>query len=275
MRDDVTVPSGPSLSAAAQAFDAVAARFDARFGAWRSVAAQRNAVRTELLDAFAPDSRLLEIGGGTGEDAVWLVERGRDVLLTDASPTMVEMARSKLASHGASARVVAAEDLAHLGTARFDGAFSNFAALNCVVDLAPVATALARLVRPGGRVVLVLFGVVVPGEWIVELCRRNWRAIFRRAARGDVTARLGGKEFTIRYHRRVDVERAFQPHFRLVGRRGIGVFVPPSAAEPWISNHPRLLSALDRLDRASSRALAPFGDHVLYRFERMPSERRS
>jgi hypothetical protein len=59
-----------------------------------------------------------------------------------------------------------------------------------------------------------------------------------------------------------------QPWFRAAGRRGIGVFVPPSAAEPWISRHPRLLSALEAMDREVAGALAPLGDHVLYRFDR-------
>jgi hypothetical protein len=62
--------------------------------------------------------------------------------------------------------------------------------------------------------------------------------------------------------------QAFQPWFRLVERKGIGVFGPPSAAEPWISRHARLLSALDRLDRLFAKPLAALGDHVLYRFER-------
>ena len=281
VRNGVLMSSGPELSAAAQAFDAVAARFDARFGAWRSVAAQRNAVRTELLNAFAKDARVLELGCGTGEDAQWLVERGRHVFVTDASPTMVDLARTKLSGREAGASVVAAEDLARLadehradGTPPFDGAFSNFAALNCVTDLSPVADALVRLVRPGGQVLLVVFGVVVPGEWVVELARRNWRAILRRADAGDVPARIGGNEFTIRYHRRRAIERSFHPYFRLVGRRGIGVFVPPSAAEPWISDHPRLLAALERLDRVGSGVLAALGDHVLYRFERTSERTR-
>ena len=265
----MAVSSQSELSPAAEAFDAIAAHFDERFGAWRSVTAQRRAVRAELLDAFAPGAHVLELGGGTGEDALWLAEHGRRVFLTDASPQMVDVARTKLAGRDAAAEVCAAEDLSRLGTApRFDGAFSNFAALNCVADLAPVARSLARLVRPGGSVILVVFGVVVPGEWIVQLARGDWHAISRRAERGDVSARVGGKHFSIRYHRRRAVEDAFRPDFRLVRRRGIGVFVPPSAAEPWISRHPRLLSTLDRLDRATSRAFAPFGDHVLYRFVR-------
>ena len=261
------------LPPAAEAFDAVAESFDGRFGGWKSVAAQRRAVRAELVRAFAPGAHVIEIGGGTGEDAVWLAQNGRNVLLTDPSPTMVRIASTKLRAHGMPSPMVAtAEELSSIAPiSSFDGAFSNFAALNCVADLSAVARGLGTLVRPGGRVLLVLFGVFTPGEWITELARGNMRSAFRRAARGDVQARLGGRAFTVRYHRRREMIDAFAPQFRFVGMRGIGVFVPPSAAEPWISAHPRLLGALEGLDRVTSRPLAMFGDHVLYEFERVGS----
>jgi len=264
------------LSSAAEAFDAIAEAFDDRFGSWLSVAAQRRAVRAELLAAFPNGARVLEIGGGTGEDASWLMRHGRDVLLTDPSPAMVRVAASKLTPLGASAPVtVAAEDLYQLADDHeplFDGAFSNFAALNCVRDLSSVARGLARLVRPRAPIVLVVFGVCPPGEWIVEAVRGNPKAMFRRSSRGDIRARLGGREFFVRYHRAADIARAFAPWFRMTQRRGIGVCVPPSAAEPSISRHPRLLSLLDRLDRVVSRPLALFGDHVLYRLERTDAD---
>jgi SAM-dependent methyltransferase len=250
---------------ATEAFDAVADVFDQRFGTWRSVAAQRSAVRMELMRAFPRGSSVLEIGGGIGDDAVWLTRLGRTVFLTDASPAMVRVAQQRL---GERAAVCPAEQLAELDQPPFDGAFSNFAALNCVADLRPVANGLQRLVRPGGQVVLVLFGTCPPGELIVQLARRDVRAAFRRMHR-SAPARLGGREFVVYYHRARDVARAMAPWFRLVGRRGIGVCVPPSAAEPWISGHPRLLGAMAAMDRAIAGPLARFGDHVAYRFERL------
>ncbi len=263
------------LPPAVEAFDAVAERFDERYGSWLSVAAQRRAVRAELLRAFPVGARVLEIGAGTGEDALWLTRQGRVVLATDAAPSMVRVTAAKLRAEDApTPRVVAAEEIETLATddgtasAPFDGAFSSFAALNCVSDLNPVGRGLARLVRPGGQVVLVLFGVVAPGEWVVQLARGDVGAAFRRRSRNDVRARLGGRSFDVRYHRAGDVARAFAPWFRVTGRRGIGVFVPPSAAEPWISRHPRVLATLERVDGAVSQALARFGDHVLYRLER-------
>ena len=253
---------------AARAFDQVAGAFDDRFGGWASVAAQRRAVRDELLHAFARGSRVLEIGGGTGEDALWLAERGRSVLLTDASPRMVERARAKFAGRpGLRAQVAAAAKL-DFGAERFDGAFSNFAGLNCVDDFDPVAQALAQLVRPGGMAILVVFGTLCPGEWVVEGVRRRPHAMVRRFARGPVPARLGGNAFTVRYFTTRELAAAMAPWFDFAGRRGIGVCVPPSAAEPWITRHPRLLAGLEALDRRLSRPLAALGDHVLHRFVR-------
>ena len=259
------------LSRPAHAFDQIADAFDDRFSPWQSVAAQRRAVRNELLDAFAPGSTVLEIGGGTGEDALWLARNGRRVFLTDVSPRMVHRARAKFAGRrGLRAEVAAAQNLEALALdgARFDGAFSNFAALNCVEDLVPVARGLARLVRPGGGAILVLFGTFCPGEWIVEALRRRPRAMVRRFRRGPVPAQLGGKAFAVRYFTGDELKSAMSPWFDFVGTRGIGVFVPPSAAEPWISRRPRLLPALEALDRRLSRPLAALGDHVLYHFVR-------
>lgn len=257
-----------ALLPAGAAFDAIAASFDAAFDPWRSVAAQRAAVRAELLAAFPHGARLVEIGGGTGTDAAWLIERGREVFMTDASPAMVIEARAKI---GPSAEAIAAEDLAELARRgmRFDGAFSNFAALNCVADLAPVGRALAELVRPGGRAVLVLFGCCCPGEIVTEVIRGRFGNMFRRFRRGVVPASLRGRRFTVRYHRLAEIKRAMAPGFRLVGRKAVGLLVPPSAAEPWISRHPRLLAFAEAVDRRLARPLAPFGDHVAYVFERV------
>lgn len=259
-------------SPAAAAFDAIAGQFDERFSPWLSVAAQRRAVRGALAVAFPPGAQLLEIGGGTGEDASWLAARGRRVLLTDASPLMIRISAAKFAERtGARAMTCAAEDIAVLAgveEAPFDGAYSNFAALNCVNDLGSFARGLAQLLRPGAPALLVVFGRHCPGEWLVETLRRRPQNIFRRIAAGERPARLGGREFTVRYHRSRDLERVMAPWFQPSGRLGVGVFVPPSAAEPCISRHPRLLAGLERLDRVLAEPLASLGDHILHRFVR-------
>lgn len=262
-----------SARPAALAFDAVATAFESRFGAWQSVAAQRRAVRAALAAALPPGARVLEIGGGIGEDAAWLARRGFRVTLTDPAPRMVAQAHARLAPLGGDALLLAAEEIetfAGAHEAAFDAVFSNFAPLNCVEDLVPVARGLAQLVRPGGAALLIVFGTFCPGEMLVEILRRRPGNALRRRKRGAVAARLGGCDFTVTYHRRADIVTAMAPHFRLIQRRGIGIFVPPSAAEPWISRHPLLLGALEAMDHLAARPLVALGDHVLYRFERQP-----
>jgi SAM-dependent methyltransferase len=264
-----------TLRPAALAFDAIAPDFDTRFGAWRSVAAQRRAVRTALLREFPAGGRILELGGGTGEDAAFLAERGFKVLVTDASPAMVSRAQAKLAPFGSRAEVAPAEEIevfAHrylaAGEALFDGAFSNFAPLNCVIDLKPVAQGLARLIKPGAAAMLVLFGTCCPGEMMTELLRGRPHLALRRFRRAEAPARLANQDFHIVYHRRAALVRAFAPWFALEKRFGIGIAVPPSAAEPWITQRPRLLAAIEAFDKHPCHPLAILGDHVIYQFRR-------
>jgi SAM-dependent methyltransferase len=265
----------PTLPPPAAAFDAIASTFDSRFNAWRSVAAQRRAVRTALLRVFPAAGHILELGGGTGTDATFMAERGFDMLLTDPSPSMVELAKAKLSPLGAQAQIAAGEEMEDFaakylsaGGMLFDGVFSNFAPLNCIADLRPVARGLARLLKPGARAMLVLFGTFCPAEMMVEMLLGRPHLAFRRCKRGEASARLGKREFHVVYHRRADLLRAFDPWFVLEKRLGIGVTVPPSAAEPWISQQPRLLAAMELLDRGLSRPFAILGDHVLYQFRR-------
>jgi methyltransferase family protein len=259
---------------AVQAFDAIASHFDERFGTWLSVGAQRRGVRRELLRAFPAGSSLLELGGGTGEDGLFLAAQGRRVLVTDGSAAMVAQIERKARAAGLNGRVRAArvlleelETFAALSQP-FEGAFSNFAALNCLQDLAPVARGLASVLPEGARALLVFFGPCPPGEIVLQLAKGDAGAAFRRFRRRAVPARLAGSTFSVWYPSPLRIARMFVPYFRLERSRGIGVFVPPSAAEPAISRFPRVLAALEGLDRVVGARLAWLGDHVLLEFRR-------
>jgi SAM-dependent methyltransferase len=228
-----------------------------------------------LLGEFPAAGRILELGGGTGEDATFLAERGYDMLLTDPSPTKVTLAKAKLAPLGERAKIAACENMdafaskyLQSGGAMFDGAFSNFTPLNRIADLRPVARGLARLLKPDAPAMLVLFGTFCPGEMVVEVLRRRPHLALRRRNREEARARLAKRDLRVVYHRRAALQQAFTPWFALEKRLGIGVAVPPSVSEPWISRQPHLLAAMETLDRGLARPLAMLGDRVLYQFRR-------
>src|SRR6185295_8430939 len=229
----------------------------------------RQAVWRRLDARFAPGDRVLELACGTGEDAVHLAMRGVRVLATDASPAMVETARSKAASAGVQeiveARSLAIQDLGTL-CETFDGAFSSFGGLNCVGDLAAVAHGLAAHLRPGAPVLLCVMGPLVPWEWLGFLARGRPGDAFRRLRRGGAAWR----GLTVRYPSIRRLRRTFAPAFRLVRVSAVGALLPPTEFEGWTRRHPRLLTSLARLERRLETVppLPWLADHYLAELER-------
>jgi len=82
------------------------------------------AVNTHFLDRFLPTTgRVLDLGGGPGRYAEWLAKRGLRVVLADASPELLEIARSRIASPLVEEIATAdARDLSRWDNASFDAA---------------------------------------------------------------------------------------------------------------------------------------------------------
>ncbi|HEU0015316.1 MAG TPA: class I SAM-dependent methyltransferase, partial [Longimicrobium sp.] len=237
----------------------------------------RDAVWRRLDARFPAGARVLELGCGTGEDAVHLARRGVKVLATDGAPAMVETARRKAQERGVSAAfgTLTLEAFAAGPSAEtalldehgpFDGAYSNFGALNCVAELGPVARALAARLRPGAPAVLVLMGPVVPWEWLWFLARARPGAAFRRLRPGG--ARWRGA--TIRYPGIGAARRAFAPWFRPLRASAVGALVPPPYTEDWAGRRESMVARLDRWERRwEDRFPLPWlADHYVLELER-------
>jgi cyclopropane fatty-acyl-phospholipid synthase-like methyltransferase len=58
-----------------------------------------------------PAGRALEVGCGTGSDAIWMQQRGHEVIALDISPTAVERAQAKAEAAGVACRFIHADFL--------------------------------------------------------------------------------------------------------------------------------------------------------------------
>ena len=261
-------------------FDAVAERYDEIFTDSAIGRAQRAAVWSTLDKTFCAGDQVLEIGCGTGVDACHLVDRGVRVTACDNSQRMIALTgrRAQFQQKEAfiDARVLAAEQLDDLSAGPFDGAFSNFGALNCVRDPAALASSLARLLRPGAIALLCWMGPNCMWEVLFYLARGDRGKAFRRFHQGGVLARLGdGPPIRVMYPSVHTLTRAFAPHFRLQSVQGVGVFVPPSYCEHWARRFPQLLGLAEWADGAfgACPGIRMLADHILLCFERKTSER--
>jgi demethylmenaquinone methyltransferase / 2-methoxy-6-polyprenyl-1,4-benzoquinol methylase len=131
--------------------------------------------RQAMVDAVRPEpgQRILDVATGTGMVAFALAARGAEVTALDQSEAMLAVARSRYAGAGAGGQIsFITGEAEHLPfeDASFDALTFTYL-LRYVDDPAATLTELARVVRPGGRIGMVEFGV--PEN---PALRRLWRA---------------------------------------------------------------------------------------------------
>lgn len=257
------------------AFDLLADQYDSLFTFSAVGRAQREVVWEQTLAVFLPDSHILELNCGTGEDALFLAKAGMRVTACDASSGMIEKAQSKVALEGREAQVelyeLATEDLRHLPRSQsFDGVFSNFSGLNCVKNLSDVAREIALRVKPGAPLLLCLSTRYCLWEIIYFLLRGNPSKAVRRW-KGSTQASIGSCEFSVYYPTLSQLRRTFAPNFRVRSVRGVGITVPPSYLETWVLRHPVLHSSLKKIDSIVRTwpVVRTVGDHMLLHLERI------
>ena len=264
------------LSDTQAAFDSVAADYDGPRGNNTAIQDMRAEMWRWLDDSFAPGSRLIDLGCGTGLDAVHLAAQGHAVTATDWSERMVERTRDRARDAGVNVdtRAIGAHELHRLeGDGRFDGAYSNLGPLNCVPDLGAVAAECARLIRPGGRLVFTVIGRWCPWEIAHYARQRRWARLGVRFARDTVAVGMNGRTIWTRYYSPAEFYAAFAAHFELEVQRGLCGFVPPPYLTWLAERHPRWHERLWALDRrvAGWPGINRLGDHFLLVMRRRAS----
>ncbi|MFQ5596084.1 MAG: class I SAM-dependent methyltransferase [Anaerolineae bacterium] len=222
-----------NLQELARAYDAVAEDYDrqVRGDEW-----MRWRLWEHYAHVFQAGHHVLDVGCGTGIDAAFLARRRVHVTGIDVSPEMIAQLRDKVVRQGLTAGVDAfVMDVAHLSTlprGTFDGIISAFAGLNTTADLAPFAADAARLLRPGGRLILHLLNRFSLWEWLGLLARGEWAAARRLSQRTERTFVVGGQP--VRHYLFSPSEayrRYFASRFRLCRCYSLGVLRPPHTVQ--------------------------------------------
>lgn len=105
-----------------------------------------------LLDETLDGSCVLDVGTAAGALAEELLDRGADVTGVDISPAMIEVARARCAGRGRFREADLREPLP-FDDDSFDGVVASLV-LHYIEDWSPVLNELARVLRPGGWLVL-------------------------------------------------------------------------------------------------------------------------
>jgi SAM-dependent methyltransferase len=106
----------------------------------------RQARLTAFVTLLAPNATILELGCGAGGDTAEMLARGFNVLATDGSPEMAEVASRRL---GRPVGTLLFHDLDEVQA--YDGVWANACLLHVPRDeLAPILKRIWRALKPGG-----------------------------------------------------------------------------------------------------------------------------
>ncbi len=258
-----------------RAFDEVAAGYDGPLGNNTLVQAVRARTLAAVTRSVAPGAALLDLGCGTGLDAVALGRLGYRVTAIDWSANMVRQTRERALRADNNGMVavhqVGIHELGRLPPGSFDGAYSNLGALNCVPDLGSAAASIAERLRTGGVLIASVIGRVCPWELAIFSRKRDWRRAAARWSQEPVAVPLSGGTVWTRYYSPSEFRSTFAAAgFGLRSLRTLGLLVPPPYALAFADRHAQLVARLQVIeDRVAGwPGVRGWGDHFLVVMER-------
>ncbi|RDH75827.1 class I SAM-dependent methyltransferase [Mycolicibacterium moriokaense] len=149
--------------------DETKAHWEEHYGERERVWSGRVNVQFADVVADLAPGRALDLGCGEGADAVWLAERGWNVVAVDISDTALGRARQAARSRGVADRIeFVALDLSEgFPDGSFDLVSSQFLHSTVRLDREAILANAIRAVRPGGVLVIVDHGSAPP--WASKL----------------------------------------------------------------------------------------------------------
>lgn len=237
--------------AAGKAFNKQSAIFDELYSSNLIIQYKRQRVRDHVQQWLPPNSKILELNAGTGEDAIWFAQHGHHVHATDISSGMQKKLVEKVDQIEVASKITnelcsftGLQNLSDKGP--YDLIFSNFAGLNCTGELDKVLNSFSSLLKPGGIVTLVILPKFCLWESMMFL-RGEFKTAIRRFFSGNgVKAHIEGEYFTCWYYNPSYIINNMKDSFDVLSVEGLCTVVPPSYLENFPNRRPALFNWLKK-----------------------------
>jgi hypothetical protein len=126
-----------------------------------------------------------------------------------------------------------------------DHIFSNFGGLNCTGELAGSLKQMDTLLKPGGKITLVIISKFCLWETLL-LFKGKFKTAFRRfnSSKGRI-ANVEGTSFKCWYYNSAYIKKNLS-NYTVLAEEGLCTFVPPSYIENFAAKYPKLYAFLER-----------------------------
>lgn len=257
----------------AMAFDSASEEYDVTIGRnFINTLIRQRSLET-LYRLLRNDDVVLEIGAGTGAEAVLIARRVARVVATDISPAMVDLLRRKATARNMSEKMdavrVAAADIAEvrkmLPGGRVRVAYSFNGALNCEPRLADFEAELASIVVPGGYFVCSIRNTLCLTEILTYAAVLRYSGMVKRKTQ-PIMVSVGGTDIPSTYYSVGRFLGFFRRDFDVERIMGLPVLLPPAYLNDYYVRARRVLRVLEGTDKAlgSSFPFNRLGDQSLF-----------
>jgi len=262
--------------AIAQAFDSASEEYDFTIShnyinTWirkRSIA--------ELLEVSKPEDTLVEIGCGTGAEAVEVSKCVSRIIATDISSKMLEILSKKIQARRLSGKIVPLQirasevkqiaQLADRGQVQV--AYSFNGALNCEPDLEQFGRSLSSVLVPGGYFVCSVRNSFCMGEALSHAAVLQFDRMAPRKKQ-PIMVSVGGMDIPAFYYQPQSFTRFFTSRFRVRKIIGLPAFLPPAYLSDYYLKFKSVASVLEKCETILGGRFPfnRFGDQTLFVFQ--------
>ena len=249
-------------------FDDFAGTYDQTFTNTRLGRILRGRVHRHLARHFRSSYHVLDLGCGTGEDALWLSRKDIRVTATDASLQMLQETRRKVSREGqiqlVETRHMSVQEVCEGGLdgELFDGAYSNFGVLNTISVWESLGKTISKCIRYDGVLILVLMGPACPWDFVWRLLHGEVKPSFQRLA-GHMEVGFGGKKLPVWFPYAHKLRRDFEPWFKHICTESLGLLLPPTYLGHLVERWSSLFHGLSCVEESTAHFTKGLGDHYI------------
>ena len=231
----------------------------------------------ELLRITLPSDVLLEIGCGTGAEAVEISKRVTKIVATDISDRMIEQLRLKVEARGLSHRLVPlkcrAKEISKVASSLPGGrariAYSFNGALNCEPGIEEFPAELANVLEDGGYFLCSVRNTFCLSEALSHAVALQFGKMAPRKKQPIVVS-VGGMDVPSTYYSPAAFVKLFSPLYDVRRMVGLPAVLPPA----YLSDYYLKLGGTRRVVERIEAALGDrfpmnrFGDQTLFVFRK-------
>lgn len=228
---------------------------------------------SELLSVVKPDDTLVEIGCGTGAEAIEVSKYVSRIIATDISERMIEILRKKIQAKNLLGKIIPlqtrAADIRKAGDvvegSKIEAAYSFNGALNCEPDLDQFVEGLSRVLAPGGYFVCSVRNSFCLGEALSHAAVLQFDRMTPRKKQ-PVMVSVGGMDIPAFYYPPAAFAEFFAARFALRKIIGLPAFLPPAYLSDYYVKFRNVASVLEKLELVLGDHFPfnRFGDQTLF-----------